>query len=420
MRWTRRPGIDLGQWLLNRSVPVIAVVMSLKVSFMLRPLTIIVALTLLLDGNFAFGQLLTCGSPAPEFTPEGTLRGDEIQSLQHDRKYVLEFSGTQCAPCIKSIPHIEKLKAKHSDFTFVTVFVEEKEQVDRFLKNAGRQITSTVVYDATGRTGRSWLARSGFPGIPQVLVVNDDGNISWIGHPDRLEPVLQILGSQDTVSSTELARIELKQHAYIRSLRFDEFQKYRTETIIPLINKGRHAEAIEKMDETMRKYFDMPDVIRELRRFKLSQMAYTPDSHEVARNLAFDLAADADNHENSEIASTLVFHYTKALPENKDKDFVRWALALLNEMGPRKSSDTDEQLMLRRNHYSTLAGAHRILGNSDDAKQALDRAIQYGQELVTTLKQREDHPLNIKAAENVLQRMKKRKEETTGSVGASD
>jgi len=61
--------------------------------------------------------------------------------------YVSEFSGTQCAPCIKMIPHLEELQRTYTEVVFLRVFTEPEDGLRRFLVGRGKGITLGVVDD---------------------------------------------------------------------------------------------------------------------------------------------------------------------------------------------------------------------------------------------------------------------------------
>jgi thiol-disulfide isomerase/thioredoxin len=283
--------------------------------------------------GFAHADNLTIGSAAPTFSPEKFVLGTPIVDLQRGQRYVIEFSGTACVPCIEFIPLIEDLKSKHQHFTFISVFSEPEADVRRFLKGAGAKMSTQVACDSTGAVGKLWMQAAGVRGIPFVFVVNEDLDIAWMGSPAKLATILPILAKQKTVPPNESIRATLLQHAALRRMRADErvneAQRYRNDTIIRLINEGRHAQAIEAIDKALETYRDLPDIVDELREFRLTELARVPGTRVSAGRLALDMAAGCYNKGDAGCAGSLMQHFEVALPENKNNEFVLLALTLL-------------------------------------------------------------------------------------------
>ena len=99
-------------------------------------------------------------------------------------------------------------------------------------------------------------------------------------------------------------------------------------------------------------------------------------------------------------------HYEVALPENKNKDFVMLALALLQETPiPSNDADADNQLTLRRNYFSSLAEAHQLLDQPEEADEALRTAISFAETQLRERRKNGDHELHIANAANQLARL---------------
>src|SRR5689334_9284590 len=98
---------------------------------MLRILLVVACVCVCVCGTAA-EYALTVGSPAPAFSPDTFVRGAEKTRLEHGHRYVIEFSGTNCAPCIQAIPLIEEAKQKYKEVTFISVFSEAEDDVRKF------------------------------------------------------------------------------------------------------------------------------------------------------------------------------------------------------------------------------------------------------------------------------------------------
>ena len=135
------------------------------------------------------------GDPAPQLYASQWLNGDAVSGFQNGTTYVVECWATWCAPCRVSIPHLSELNLKYKDRGVVIIGVDVMEKdaslVEPFVKEMGAKMNYLVALDDDGKTAKAWLKASGQGGIPCAFVVDKDGKIAWIGHPMRLEPVLE-------------------------------------------------------------------------------------------------------------------------------------------------------------------------------------------------------------------------------------
>lgn len=356
--------------------------------------------------------ILAIGAKAPEFKPESFLTEDGIEGLKLGQKYVLEFSGTNCGPCIKGIPELEQLKNKHRSFKYVTIFSESAEDVRRFADGIGKELTGPVAIDPSGIVDATWMQAANVRGIPFVFVVSEDQKIAWMGAPSRLPTILPMLEADGALSREELIRAELMHQSKLLAerdaLREEEADRFQSDTIFRLINEGRHAEAVVAIDEALKKYADLPEFIESLERRKFLELGYIPGTREQATQLAMLIAAKAYNRDDATIPNLFVQHYGESLPTNKDRDFVFLALALMDELGVPHSDDEADQYMDERNYYSSRAEALRFLGRNGEAKLALVKSIAAAEGLLASYVKNKEHELNINGAANVLAQLRER------------
>lgn len=89
--------------------------------------------------------------------------------------YVINFWATWCAPCVKELPHFEKLNAENNNVKVILVSLDFKDQFDTrllpFLKN--KNIKSTVVF-LSDKNQNDWLPKvdEDWQGaIPATLII---------------------------------------------------------------------------------------------------------------------------------------------------------------------------------------------------------------------------------------------------------
>lgn len=145
---------------------------------------------------------LTIGSPAPNIEVQQWLKGKPVEQFKKGQLYVVEFWATWCAPCIAAMPHLSELARKYQDkVTIIGVSVWEGRKkpvpdvstLQTFVDKKGKDMDYNVAMDnsVTDKMAKSWLTAAGVGGIPATFVIDRNGKIAWIGHPNELGPVLE-------------------------------------------------------------------------------------------------------------------------------------------------------------------------------------------------------------------------------------
>ncbi|WP_425615218.1 TlpA disulfide reductase family protein [Anatilimnocola sp. NA78] len=165
---------------------------------------------------------LLVGDAAPPLALKAFVKGEPVKEFAKGKVYVLEFWATWCGPCIKAIPHVSELQAKHKEIVVIGVDVLEDvdDDVKEFVKQMGKKMDYRVAIDAkdpkveedTGVMARTWLEASYQEGIPASFIVNGEGKIAWIGHPMELDEPLEkiIAGKWDLAAATKAFKAEIE------------------------------------------------------------------------------------------------------------------------------------------------------------------------------------------------------------------
>lgn len=144
---------------------------------------------------------LFIGDDAPGISYSKWLKGTPVTSYNDDRVYVLEFWATWCGPCIAAMPHLSELSEKYKEkATFIGVNVWETKgeepyetalpNVTRFVNSSANRMKYDVITDNNAQEmGNKWLKAAGISGIPTTFVVKK-GKIVWIGHPIKLDSIM--------------------------------------------------------------------------------------------------------------------------------------------------------------------------------------------------------------------------------------
>jgi len=148
--------------------------------------------------------LLNIGDPAPKLNKIKWIKGTPIQEFTKGKIYVLEFWATWCGPCKAAMPHLSELALKYKDKVVILGIdiYETKstsmETVKAFVDSLGNKMNYNVAADDSNFMVDKWLIASEekTKGIPRTFVINEKGQLAWIGHPKDLEPVLSKIVNQ--------------------------------------------------------------------------------------------------------------------------------------------------------------------------------------------------------------------------------
>ena len=142
-----------------------------------------IAILLLISTSLLLANDLKIGSNAPTISIQEWLAEAPGGDVPFKGKtVVLEFWGTWCGPCVRAIPHLNKLvdKYQNDDLIFVSITKETKSKVAKFMKK--KQMKAFVALDNKGKTNKAYQIRY----IPKAYIIDPNGLIIWGGHPAHL------------------------------------------------------------------------------------------------------------------------------------------------------------------------------------------------------------------------------------------
>jgi thiol-disulfide isomerase/thioredoxin len=165
---------------------------------------------------------LKVGDPAPALSVDKWVKGDSITGFEKGRVYVVEFWATWCGPCIRSMPHLSELQKEFKDKGLTVIGVTSQDTrgntqdaVEKMVAAKGDKMAYTVAWDKGRETNKAYMEASGQGGIPCSFVVDQKGNIAYIGHPMTLDFVLgKVIDDKwDYKTGPETAQAEYKKIA---------------------------------------------------------------------------------------------------------------------------------------------------------------------------------------------------------------
>ncbi len=104
---------------------------------------------------------------------------------------VLEFWATWCKPCLKAVPHLNKMqsKFKHKNIVFLSITYEAPEKTIKTLERV--KFETIVVSDTTKAIHKKLrIEFNGTMPLPRTVLIDDENKIIWYGSPKDLNPNL--------------------------------------------------------------------------------------------------------------------------------------------------------------------------------------------------------------------------------------
>jgi len=128
---------------------------------------------------------------APAFTlPQ--LDGSSVSLADYrGRVVILEFWATWCGPCRFSVPSLDVVYKKYRDRGLQVLLINEDEEPEKVRRWAERRLAAPILLDQGSRVG----GRYGVSGIPQLYIVDQDGNLIFAhdGYSGGLERNLKLI-----------------------------------------------------------------------------------------------------------------------------------------------------------------------------------------------------------------------------------
>lgn len=317
-------------------------------------------------------KALSVGDAAPALSIAKWVKGDTLSGFEKGKVYVVEFWATWCGPCIMSMPHLSELQREYQARGLTVIGVTSKDgrgntldKVTEFIKEKGETISYSIAWDDEDKTNNAFMKAAKQRGIPCSFVVDQKGNIAYIGHPSQLDPVLASVvgGTWDYVEGPKKLRELEKRMRDIGQTASDD-----------------PAKALKLLNEVI---VEHPYMIKNLEMFKYMLQVETGDTEaaKATGNAIVDRAvAKKDQGSLNELAWTIVD------PDGEHK-FRDVDLALRAAMEAEKLTGGTDPAVL-----DTLARCYWTKGEKAKAVQAQAKAVelakgQMKEELENTLEE---------------------------------
>jgi thiol-disulfide isomerase/thioredoxin len=178
----------------------------------------------------ADAPILKVGDPAPKLQTAKWLQGEPLGEFERGKVYVVAFWSSTGRPCRLVMPWLSDLQRQYKDKGLVViglnVWDSAPEMAEAYLKELGEAIAFRIAVDATEENGRgkmaaTWLAAAGQEAVPAAFLVDTQGRIAFIGHPQSLKdkllkPVLD--GSFEVKKAAEAYALALSNEPKLQAL----------------------------------------------------------------------------------------------------------------------------------------------------------------------------------------------------------
>src|SRR5262249_53930035 len=174
---------------------------------------------------------------------------------------------------------------------FLSVTSEPEKDIRRFVMRNDEKMGFRVAVSPRGEMWKRWMDAAGLEGIPTAFVVDAQGVVAWIGHPEELaEPLSQILaGTFDPKSDVLRLRLDKAARAAFEKedVRLAKGNQVAAE-VENLVLAKKWKEAEEVVDRAL---LQAPGEKVWYGMMKLGILTAEPGAAERAVELAIDLAA---------------------------------------------------------------------------------------------------------------------------------
>ncbi|MEM9066286.1 MAG: redoxin family protein [Planctomycetota bacterium] len=278
------------------------------------------------------------GGNAPELTIAEWVKGDQITGFEPGTVYVVEFWATWCGPCIRAFPHLTELNKDYGDkVEVIGVNIWERSEgearakaVRDFVASQGERMGYTVALEEGTSMSESWMRPANRNGIPSAFIVDQQGDIAWMGHPMAMdEPLEQIVAGE--YNSAEAAKTSAD----------EQMLQGRLQYVLEKIDKG-DADRGYALLKTMidRELGSNPGMLNQLAWVTLKNPQIPARDPDFSLRAA-QKAAELTEHKNADVLDTLA--HALAATGNKGK-----AIEMINKA--IELAESDEQ---RENYISS-------------------------------------------------------------------
>ena len=278
---------------------------------------------------------LTVGADAPKIDIENWIstaggKFEPITDFEAGKVYVIEFWATWCGPCKAGMPHLADLQEQYADQGVMVIGVSD-EKLDKVTEFLASEVPTkdeaatpqtygklTSAYCLASDPDRSvlndYFRAAGQTGIPCALVVGKDAKVEWVGHPGKMDEVLEqvVADSWDREAFAvkfKSAQLDKKLKAAVN----DAVNQGDVDGMALLIDKLKNLEVGDEFSATVDKHIQTLEGVMEAKALTgdpdaaIAKIAAGELSYRGMNTLATELIKSGSNGEvvSAELASAL-------------------------------------------------------------------------------------------------------------------
>jgi cytochrome c biogenesis protein CcmG/thiol:disulfide interchange protein DsbE len=122
------------------------------------------------------------GKPGPAFKRDAVDGSPVDIASARGKVVVVKFVAQYCEPCKRTLPAIEKLHEEHPEL-FVVAVSEDEHEADARALAAAFALSFPVVHDRSNVLAARYRVRE----LPVTYVLDGQGNVAWVGGPEKGE-----------------------------------------------------------------------------------------------------------------------------------------------------------------------------------------------------------------------------------------
>lgn len=138
------------------------------------------------------------GETPPALTVQKWVRGPKVDHFEKGKVYVIDVWASWCGPCKGGMKHLSELQAKYKKQGLIVIGLSSPDQygntlesTEKVLKEPKNGVNYRFAWDGDGKSYAAWMAIDKDQGWPWAFIVNGDGKLAWVGHPEKMDAALE-------------------------------------------------------------------------------------------------------------------------------------------------------------------------------------------------------------------------------------